>query len=144
MARAVHAEAQETNGTAAEAQGSVPPLPIPTRGAGDLSDQPEATRLGQLLRGRSLQRVLQLHSDPTLTARETRAFPLRHLRVRARLLALRFGDPRYVSAGSGSATSRMLGGNATPTALKTWPTSPVTGVRNRKRLPSCSVSISCR
>src|SRR5215472_710127 len=82
--------------------------------------------------------------DPTLTACETRAFPFRHLHVRARLLALRFGDPRYVSAGSGSATSRMLGGNATPTALKTWPTSPVTGVRNRKRLPSCSVSISCR
>ena len=56
-------QAQETDSAAAEAQGSVPPLPIPTRGAGDLSDQPEATRLGQLLRGRPLQRVLQLHSE---------------------------------------------------------------------------------
>jgi hypothetical protein len=38
MAREVHAEAQETNGTAAEAQGCVPPLSFPTRGAGDLED----------------------------------------------------------------------------------------------------------
>ena len=41
--------------TAAAAQGCVPSLSIPTRGAGDLFDQPDATRLGQLLRGRSLQ-----------------------------------------------------------------------------------------
>jgi hypothetical protein len=51
----VHAEAQETHGTAAKAQGCVPSLSIPTRGAGDLSDQPDATRLGQLLRGGALQ-----------------------------------------------------------------------------------------
>ncbi len=62
MACEVHAEAQETNGTAAETQGCVPPLSIPTRGAGDLSDQPGAARVGQLLRGRSFQRVLHLHS----------------------------------------------------------------------------------
>jgi hypothetical protein len=37
-----------------------------------------------------------------------------------------------------------LGGSATPTAWKTRPTSPVTGVRNTKCLSSCSVSISCR
>src|SRR5262249_18365538 len=64
----IHAEAQETNGTAAEAQERVPPLSIPTRGSGDLSNQPGAARLGQLLRGRTLQRVLQLH--PTLGRKE--------------------------------------------------------------------------
>src|SRR5215813_9479541 len=62
MARELHAEAQEANGIAAEAQGCVPPLPIPTRGSGNLSDQPDAARLGELLRGRKLRRVLQLHS----------------------------------------------------------------------------------
>jgi hypothetical protein len=65
------------------------------------------------------QRNLPTMSSPTLTARETRAFLFRHLHVRARLLALRLVDPRYVAAGSGTATSRILGGNATPTALKT-------------------------
>src|SRR5262249_43386278 len=63
MAREVHAEAQETDGTAAEAQGCVPPLSIPTRGSGDLSDQPGATGMGQLLCDRTLQRVLQLHQS---------------------------------------------------------------------------------
>src|SRR6202140_5107461 len=38
----------------------------------------------------------------------------------------------------------MLGGSAMPTAWKATPTSPVTGVRRMKRLPSCSVSISWR
>src|SRR5450756_720667 len=42
-----------------------------------------------------------------------------------------------------ASASRMLGGRATPTAWKARPTSPVTGVRRMKRLPSCSVSISC-
>src|SRR5215470_17653929 len=38
-------------------------LPFTTRGSGDLSDQPGAAWLGQLLRGGALQRVLQLHSE---------------------------------------------------------------------------------
>ena len=62
LACALYAEAQETNGTAAETQGCVPPPSIPTRGSGDLSDQPSVARLGELLRGRKLRRVLQLHS----------------------------------------------------------------------------------
>src|SRR6516225_4951171 len=61
MACQLHAKAQETNGAATEAQGSVPPLPIPTSGSGDRLDQSGATRLGELLRGRALQRVLLLH-----------------------------------------------------------------------------------
>ena len=52
-------------------------------------------------------------------------------------------DHRTGAAASASA-SRILGGSATPTAWKTRPTSPVTGVRNTKCLSSCSVSISCR
>ena len=57
----LHAEAQEADGAAAEAQGGVPPLPIATGGSGDAADQPDAARLGELLRGRAFQRVLQLH-----------------------------------------------------------------------------------
>ena len=57
----LHAEAQETNGAAAEAQGRVPPLPIATSGSGRAVDQSDAARLGELLCGRALQRVLQLH-----------------------------------------------------------------------------------
>jgi hypothetical protein len=57
----LHAEAQETNGTAAEAQGRVPPLPIAASGSGRAVDQPDAARLDKLLRGRALQRMLQLH-----------------------------------------------------------------------------------
>src|SRR3974377_653842 len=59
MACERHAEAQEANGTAAEAQGCVPPLSIPTRRSGDLSDQSDAARLGQLLCGGQLRRVLR-------------------------------------------------------------------------------------
>ena len=58
----LHAEAQETNGAAAEAQRRVPPPPIPTRGSGDQLDQPDPTWLGELLRGWARQRVLWLHS----------------------------------------------------------------------------------
>jgi hypothetical protein len=54
--------AKETNGSAAEAQRRVPPPPIPTRGSGDQLDQPDPTRLGELLRGWARQRVLWLHS----------------------------------------------------------------------------------
>ena len=45
----------------AEAQGCVPPLPIATSGSGRAVDQPDTTRLGELLCGGAFQRVLQLH-----------------------------------------------------------------------------------
>ena len=45
-----------------ETQGRVPTLPVSTGGSGDRSDQPCAARLGQLLRGRAFQRMLQLRS----------------------------------------------------------------------------------
>jgi len=61
LACQLHAEAQEANGTAAEAQGRVPTLPVATGGSGDRADQPGAARLGQLLCGRAFQRMLQLH-----------------------------------------------------------------------------------
>jgi hypothetical protein len=41
---------------------AVPSIPIPAGGSGDLSDQPGATWVGELLCGRELRRVLQLHS----------------------------------------------------------------------------------
>src|SRR5215204_181636 len=47
-------------------------------------------------------------------------------------------------AGSAASASRMVGGRARPTAWNTRPTSPVTGVRTMKCLPSCSIAISCR
>ena len=61
LACQLHAEAQETNGAAAEAQGRVPPLPIATSGSGRAVDQSGAARLGELLCGRAFQRMLQLH-----------------------------------------------------------------------------------
>src|SRR5580693_5957191 len=61
MACQLHAAAQEANGAAAEAQGCVPPPPIATSGSGRAVDQPDTTRLGELLCGGAFQRVLQLH-----------------------------------------------------------------------------------
>src|SRR5258707_15724301 len=61
MACQLHAQAQETNCVAAEAQGSVPPIPIATSGSGREVDQPDPARLGELLRGWTFQRVLQFH-----------------------------------------------------------------------------------
>ena len=61
MACQLHAAAQEANSAAAEAQGCVPPPPIATSGSGCAVDQPDTTRLGELLRGGAFQRVLQLH-----------------------------------------------------------------------------------
>ena len=58
----LYAEAQETNGAAAEAQRRVPPPPFWTCGSGDQLDQPDPTWLGELLRGWARQRVLWLHS----------------------------------------------------------------------------------
>ena len=62
LASKLYAEAQETNGAAAEAQRRVPPPPIPTRGSGDQLDQPDPTWLGELLRGWARQHVLWLLS----------------------------------------------------------------------------------
>jgi hypothetical protein len=62
LASKLYAEAQETNGAAAEAQRRVPPPPIPTRGSGDQLDQSDPAWLGELLRGWARQRVLWLHS----------------------------------------------------------------------------------
>jgi RNA-directed DNA polymerase len=61
MACQLHAETQETNCAAAEAQGRVSPPPVATSGSGRKVDQPGAARLGELLCGRAFQRVLQLH-----------------------------------------------------------------------------------
>ena len=61
MAGQLHAAAQEANGAAAEAQGCVPPPPIATSGSGRAVDQPDTTRVGELLCGGAFQRVLQLH-----------------------------------------------------------------------------------
>ena len=61
LACQLHAQAQETNCAAAEAQRRVPPLPIAISGPGRAIDQPGAARLGELLRGWAFQRVLQLH-----------------------------------------------------------------------------------
>ena len=62
MACQLHAEAQETYCAATETQGCVPPLPIAASGSGRAADQPGAARLGELLRGGTLQRVLLLHT----------------------------------------------------------------------------------
>ena len=60
MACQLYAAAREANGATAEAQGCVSPPPIATSG-GRAVDQPNTTRLGELLCGWAFQRVLQLH-----------------------------------------------------------------------------------
>ena len=93
---------------------------------------------------------------PTLTAK-ARKNPHRwrkvsaHVLQPARPISVRYEMPcipanreiRYAPACRHASASRMLGGSAMP-AWKTRPTSPVTGVRKMKCLPSCSVWISCR
>src|SRR6476660_9331932 len=61
MACQLYAAAQEANGATAEAQGCVSPPPIAASGSGRAVDQPDTTRLGELLCGGAFQRVLQLH-----------------------------------------------------------------------------------
>ena len=61
LACQLHAQAQEANCSAAEAQRRVPPPPIAISEPGCTIDQPGAARLGELLRGRAFQRVLQLY-----------------------------------------------------------------------------------
>src|SRR6478752_7362720 len=51
MACQLHAAAQKANGAAAEAQGCVSPPPIAASGSGRAVDQPDTTRLGELLCG---------------------------------------------------------------------------------------------
>jgi len=62
LASKLHAKAQEAHCAVTETQGGIPPPPIATSRQGDPADQPGARRLGELLRGWKLQRVLQLHS----------------------------------------------------------------------------------
>src|SRR6516162_418766 len=52
---------KKADGTDARAQRGVPPIPDATDRTGDKPDQSGATRMGELLRGWALQRVLQLH-----------------------------------------------------------------------------------
>ena len=51
---------QKADGTDAGAQGGISPTPVATDRTGDKPDQSGATRMGELLRGWALQRVLQL------------------------------------------------------------------------------------
>src|SRR6516162_5660818 len=51
----------KSDGTDAGAQSGVPPIPVATDRTGDEPDQSGATGMGELLRGWTLQRVLQLH-----------------------------------------------------------------------------------
>src|SRR5439155_17529371 len=60
LAAAVHAEAEEAHGAAAGAQGGIPALPVPTGGAADRRDQPEAAGLGHLLPDRAREPMLCL------------------------------------------------------------------------------------
>ena len=52
LAAAVHAQAHSADGVAGEAQGAVPTLRLPARGAGDHGDQSDPARLGELLSDR--------------------------------------------------------------------------------------------
>jgi hypothetical protein len=52
----------QPNDATAEAQGCVSPPPIAASGSGCAVDQPDTTRLGELLCGGAFQRVLQLHT----------------------------------------------------------------------------------
>ncbi len=60
MACSLHAQAQEADGAAAEAQGYVSSPPVPTCWSRREVDQPGVAWMGELLRGRTFQRVLQL------------------------------------------------------------------------------------
>ena len=60
MASALHAEAEEAYGAAAQAQGDIPAIPVAAGGSGGTTDQSGAAGLGELLRCWGLQRVLRL------------------------------------------------------------------------------------
>ena len=60
MACEIHAKTQEENGAATDTQGCVPTPPVTTSEPGRRVDQPGTARLGELLCGRTFQRVLQL------------------------------------------------------------------------------------
>jgi hypothetical protein len=52
---------QEANGGAGEAQGHFPATCEPTCGAGDRDDQPNSSRVGELLRGRAFRRMFHVY-----------------------------------------------------------------------------------
>src|SRR6185369_9134063 len=60
VATALRAQAEEADGAAAEAQGPLPALSVPARGAGGGPHQPDPARLGQLLCRRGCESVLRL------------------------------------------------------------------------------------
>jgi len=58
---AVHAKAEEANGGAGEAQGHFPATCEPTCGAGDRDDQPNSSRVGELLHGRAFRQMFHVY-----------------------------------------------------------------------------------
>ena len=68
MAASVCAQAEEANGTAREAQRSIPALPIAASEASSRTHQPDHPGLGELLRDRTLGAML-LH-DQTMGGEE--------------------------------------------------------------------------
>jgi len=61
LAAAVHAKAEEANGGAGEAPGHFPATCEPTCGAGDRDDQPNSSRVGELLRGRAFRQMFHVY-----------------------------------------------------------------------------------
>ena len=58
MAAQLYAEAEEADRVVGEAQGRVPTVCQPARGAGDRGDQPHASGVGELLCGGTFEPVL--------------------------------------------------------------------------------------
>jgi len=58
---AVHAKAEEANGGDGEAQGHFPATCEPTCGAGDRDDQPNSSRVGELLCGRAFRQMFHVY-----------------------------------------------------------------------------------
>ena len=73
MATALHAQKEKAGGGAAQTQGSLPTLSIPTSGSDYQGDHPDPARLGELLSDRLCGAVLQLHS--TMGRKEDQATP---------------------------------------------------------------------
>lgn len=61
VASALHAQAEEADSVIAQAQRGVPAIPVAAGGSGGRPDQSGVTRLGELLRCWTFQRVLQPH-----------------------------------------------------------------------------------
>ena len=58
MATPIHAEAEEADSAIGKTQGGLPTLCQPAGGAGDRDHQPDLARLGELLCGRTFERLL--------------------------------------------------------------------------------------